>query len=287
MKNKQLYTTLNNGIKMPLLGLGVYDMYGKAAEQAVSWALEIGYRLIDTAAMYNNEKEIGNAIRASGIPRNEIFLTTKVHNDDQGYDKTLKAFDDSQKKLNCDYIDLYLVHWPLKETRKETWKALEHLYNVSATNPTESLPRNLGGGVRAIGIANYLEPFLKELETYAEMVPAVNQVEFSPYLFLKELLGECQSKQIQLQAYTPLVRGERMTDAKLVTLAEKYGKTPAQIILRWALQRGVSTIPKSASEQRLRENFDVFDFEINKIDMLTIDSFHENLRIVDNPMDFY
>ena len=126
MKNQQLYTTLNNGIEMPLLGLGVYDMYGKDAEHAVLWALEMGYRLIDTAAMYNNEKEIGNAIRASGIPREEIFLTTKVHNDDQGFDKTLKAFDASLKKLGCDYIDLYLVHWPLSKTRRETWKDLNH-----------------------------------------------------------------------------------------------------------------------------------------------------------------
>ena len=280
MKNQQLYTTLNNGVEMPLLGLGVYDMYGKDAEQAVSWALEMGYRLIDTAAMYNNEKEIGNAIRASGIPREEIFLTTKVHNDDQGFDKTLKAFDASLKKLGCDYIDLYLVHWPLSKTRRETWKALESLYGTSKGQNTD-------GGVRAIGVANYLEPFLKELETYSEIVPAINQVEFSPYLYLKDLLQLCQSKQIQLQAYTPLVRGERMKDAKLVALAEKYDKTPAQIILRWALQHGVSTIPKSASEHRLRENFDVFDFNINEEDMLKMDSFNENLRIVEDPMDFF
>ena len=279
MKNQQLYTTLNNGVEMPLLGLGVYDMYGKDAEQAVSWALEIGYRLIDTASMYNNEKEIGNAIRASGIPREEIFLTTKVHNDDQGFDKTLKAFDASLKKLGCDYVDLYLVHWPMKGTRKDTWKALESLYSTSKGQNTE--------GVRAIGVANYLEPFLKELETYSEIVPAVNQVEFSPYLYLKDLLELCQSKQIQLQAYTPLVRGERMKDAKLLALAEKYNKTPAQIILRWALQHGVSTIPKSASEHRLRENFDVFDFKINEEDMIKMDSFNENLRIVEDPMDFF
>lgn len=278
MKNKQLYTTLNNGIEMPLLGLGVYDMYGKDAEQAVLWALEIGYRLIDTAAMYNNEKEIGNAIRASGIPREEIFLTTKVHNDDQGFDKTLKAFDVSLKKLGCDYVDLYLVHWPIKGTRKDTWKALESLYCNSKGQNTE--------GVRAIGVANYLEPFLKELETYSEIVPAVNQVEFSPYLYLKDLLELCQSKHIQLQAYTPLVRGERMKDAKLVEIANKYNKTPAQIILRWALQHGVSTIPKSASQHRLRENFDVFDFNISPEDMLKMDSFNENLRIVEDPMDF-
>ena len=281
MKNQQLYTTLNNGVEMPLLGLGVYDMYGKDAEQAVSWALEMGYRLIDTAAMYNNEKEIGNAIRASGIPREEIFLTTKVHNDDQGFDKTLKAFDASLKKLGCDYIDLYLVHWPLSKTRRETWKALESLYSSTSKGRTTE------GGVRAIGVANYLESFLKELETYSEIVPAINQVEFSPYLYLKDLLQLCQSKQIQLQAYTPLVRGERMKDAKLVALAEKYDKTPAQIILRWALQHGVSTIPKSASEHRLRENFDVFNFNINEEDMFKMNSFNENLRIVEDPMDFF
>ncbi len=279
MKNQQLYTTLNNGVEMPLFGLGVYDMYGKDAEQAVSWALEMGYRLIDTAAMYNNEKEIGNAIRASGIPREEIFLTTKVHNDDQGFDKTLKAFDASLKKLDCDYIDLYLVHWPLSKTRRDTWKALESLYNIEKNEAN--------GRVRAVGIANYLEPFLKELETYSEIVPAVNQVEFSPYLYLKDLLELCQSKHIQLQAYTPLVRGERMRDAKLVAIADKYSKTPAQIILRWALQHGVSTIPKSASQHRLKANFDVFDFNISSEDMLKIDDFNENLRIVEDPMDFY
>ena len=279
MKNQQLYTTLNNGVEMPLLGLGVYDMYGKDAEQAVSWALEMGYRLIDTAAMYNNEKEIGNAIRASGIPREEIFLTTKVHNDEQGFDKTLKAFDASLKKLGCDYIDLYLVHWPLSKTRRKTWKALESLYKTEQNEAK--------GRVRAIGVANYLEPFLKELDTYSEIVPAVNQVEFSPYLYLKDLLELCQSKQIQLQAYTPLVRGERMKDAKLVALANQYNKTPAQIILRWALQHRVSTIPKSSSQHRLKENFDVFDFNINQEDMLKMDSFNENLRIVEDPMDFF
>ncbi len=279
MKNQQLYTTLNNGVEMPLLGLGVYDMYGKDAEQAVSWALEMGYRLIDTAAMYNNEKEIGNAIRVSGIPREEIFLTTKVHNSEQGFDKTLKAFDVSLKKLGCDYIDLYLVHWPLSKTRCETWEALESLYNTAKNEANPS--------VRAIGVANYLEPFLKELETYSETVPAVNQVEFSPYLYLKDLLEMCQSKHIQLQAYTPLVRGERMKDAKLVAIADKYGKTPAQIILRWALQHGVSTIPKSSSQHRLKENFDVFDFNISQEDMLKIDNFNENLRIVEDPMDFF
>jgi methylglyoxal/glyoxal reductase len=273
MVNSQLYTTLNNGSKMPLLGLGVYDMYKKEAEQAVSWALEIGYRLIDTAAMYDNEIEIGNAIRQSAVPRNKLFITTKVHNDAQGYDNTLRAFEQSQKKLYCEYIDLYLVHWPIKATRKDTWLALEKLY--------------ADGRVKSIGVANYLIPFLDELASYSSIAPTVNQVEFSPYLYLKDLVSYCQSKQIQLQAYTPLVRGERMTDPKLVSMAQKYGKTPAQIMLRWILQKGVSAIPKSVSIARLKENFDIFDFQLNREDMNRLDNFNENYRVVENPMDLF
>lgn len=268
----QLFSTLNNGIEMPLLGLGVYDMYGHEAEEAVTIALEIGYRLIDTAAMYKNEVEIGNAIRQSKLPRNEIFLTTKVADGDQGYDQTLRAFDVSSKKLNCDYIDLYLVHWPIKKTRKDTWRALEKLYAEKK--------------VRAIGVANYLIPFLHELETYGTIVPAVDQVEFSPYLYLEDLLNECKTKNIQLQAYTPLVRGQRFADPKLVDVANHYEKTPAQVILRWALQLGVSTIPKSSNLKRLKENFDVFDFHISDKDMNTINAFNENFRVVDDPMVF-
>ncbi len=266
----QLFTTLNNGTTMPLLGLGVYDMYNREAEEAVTNALGIGYRLIDTAAMYKNETEIGNAIRASVVPRKEIFITTKVADGDQGYDNTLRAFDESSKKLNCDYIDLYLVHWPIKKTRKDTWKALEKLYADKR--------------VRAIGAANYLIPFLKELETYSEVTPAVDQVEFSPYLFLENLLSECKRKHIQLQAYTPLVRGQRFADPKLIALANQYEKTPAQIMLRWMLQLGVSTIPKSSNLIRLKENFDVFDFQISDSDMKKINAFNENFRVVDDPM---
>jgi len=266
----QLYTELNNSITMPLLGLGVYDMYNREAEEAVTNALEIGYRLIDTAAMYKNEAEIGRAIRSSTISRKDIFLTTKVADGDQGYDNTLRAFDESSRKLNCDYIDLYLVHWPIKKTRKDTWKALEKLYADKR--------------VRAIGVANYLIPFLDELESYNEITPAVDQVEFSPYLFLEDLLNECNRKHIQLQAYTPLVRGQRFTDPKLIALARQYEKTPAQIMLRWMLQLGVSTIPKSSNATRLKENFDVFDFQISDSDMKKINAFNENFRVVDDPM---
>lgn len=266
----QLYTVLNTGARMPLLGLGVYDMYDREAEDAVGRALEIGYRLIDTAAMYKNEREIGNAIRASGVPRRDIFLTTKVADADQGYEATLRAFEESSRKLNCDYIDLYLVHWPIRATRKDTWRALETLFAEKR--------------VRAIGVANFLVPFLTELDTYSTITPALNQVEFSPYLFLEDLLLECRRRTIQLQAYTPLVRGQRFSDSKLLRMAEKYGKTPAQIILRWALQLGVSTIPKSANAERLKENFNVFDFQIGADDMNAVNAFHENFRVVDDPM---
>ncbi|HTQ29562.1 MAG TPA: aldo/keto reductase, partial [Puia sp.] len=185
-------TTLNNGITMPMLGLGVYKMYGREAEQTVLSALELGYRLIDTAAMYHNEKEIGDAVGKCGLPRNDIFITSKVNNADQGYDSTLRAFDESLRKLGSDYLDLYLVHWPLKNTRRDTWRALEKIYRE--------------GRARAIGVANYLLPFLEELASYAGITPAVNQVEFSPYLFLEDLLTHCRAKQIQLQAYSPLSR---------------------------------------------------------------------------------
>ncbi len=269
----EAYSKLNNGIEMPLLGLGVYDMYGKEAEAAISRALEIGYRLIDTAAMYRNETETGRAIRNSALPREQIFVTTKVNNSNQGYDDTLKAFDASRKKMGLDYVDLYMIHWPLRNTRESTWKALEHLYQTKQT--------------RAIGVANYLQPFLKELETYSEIVPAVNQVEFSPYLYLEDLLNECKRKQIQLQSYSPLIRGRKFKDPRLLKLASKYGKTPAQIILRWNIELKVSAIPKSVSPERLQENFDIWDFQLSREDRLELNSFHENLRVVEDPMDFF
>lgn len=267
---RDFYTELNNGVAMPLLGLGVYDMYNQEAEKAILQALEIGYRLIDTASMYNNEVEVGNAIRQSGLPREEIFLTTKVNDSDHGYDQALRAFESSQRKLDCAYIDLYLIHWPIRNKRQDTWRALERLYQE--------------GQIRAIGVANYLEPFLDELLPSAAVVPTVNQVEFSPYLFLEDLLQRCQQEKIVLQAYTPLVRGERFNDLKLQGLAQKYNKTPAQIILRWAIQLGVSTIPKSANPKRLQENFDLFDFSISDTDMAYLATFNEDYRIVPSPI---
>lgn len=267
----QPYTTLSNGIQMPLLGLGVYDMYNEEAEQAVIDALEIGYRLIDTAALYNNETEIGNAVKASGVPRNEIFVTTKVGNPDQGYDSTLKAFDMSLQKLQMDYVDLYLVHWPIKGKRKDTWKALEKLYTDKR--------------VGAIGVANYLIPFLEELFGYATTAPVLDQVELTPWLFQSELADYCKQRNIQLQSYSPITRGKKLDDPRLLKLCEKYGKTPAQIVLRWNIEHGISTIPKSSRRIRLQENFDILSFELSKEDVAFMDSFNENYRICDDPME--
>ncbi len=272
-KNNQPYSILNNGIQIPLLGLGVYDMHGKEAVNAISDALKIGYRLIDTAEMYNNEEAVGESVAQSGIPRGEIFITSKVNNTSQGYDETLKAFDNTLKKLAVDYLDLYLIHWPIRDKRKETWKAIEKIYAE--------------GRVKAIGTGNYLLPFLKELESYANIIPAVNQIEFSPYLFLKNELDYCNKNNIQLQAYTPLLRGKRFGDPKLVSVAKKYGKTTAQIILRWAIQQGISSIPKSSNTNRLKENFDIFNFNIDMDDIQLISSFDEQLRIIDDPMLMY
>ncbi|MES1215337.1 MAG: aldo/keto reductase [Bacteroidota bacterium] len=268
--SEQLYTKLNNGVKMPLLGLGVYDTYGAEAEAAVMKAIETGYRLIDTAAMYGNETEVGNAIRQDGIKRKELFVTTKVDNGDQGYDATMSGFDVSMKKLNIEYIDLYLVHWPIRNKREGTWKALEKLYHDKR--------------VRSIGVANYLIPFLEELKDYATEVPVVNQVEFTPWLYLKELLLYCKEKNIQLQSYSPITRGKKFGDTRLLELCRKYDKSPAQIILRWNIEHGVSVIPKTVNPDRLKENFSVFDFSLSADDVAFMDSFNENFRICDNPM---
>jgi methylglyoxal/glyoxal reductase len=264
---------LNNGVSMPMLGLGVYGMHGDQAVDCATEALKIGFRMIDTAAMYRNEREIGKALKRSGLDRREVFVTTKVDNQDQGYDATLRAFDASLKEIESDFVDLYLIHWPVKTKRKQTWKALEKIYFDKRT--------------RAIGVANYLLPFLREMEEYAGVVPAVNQVEFSPFLLQESLLEFCQTKKIQLQAYSPLVRGRKLKDPKLVEIAKKYHKSPAQIILRWDIQMGVSPIPKSSNPQRLRENFEIFDFTLSCEDVERMKKFDENFRLVGDPMSFW
>jgi diketogulonate reductase-like aldo/keto reductase len=263
---------LNNSVSMPLMGLGVYDMHQREAEQAVSEALEIGYRLIDTAAMYQNEQEIGKAINGSNVPRSEIFLTTKLNNTEHGFDKALKAFEKSLKTLQQDYVDLYLIHWPIKMGRKDSWAALEKLYRE--------------GRIRAIGVANYTRIMLEELRSYGTIVPAVNQVEFSPWLFQKELLNYCQAHGIQLQAYSPITRGLKFNDPRLIALTDKYQKSAAQLVLRWHLEHGISPIPKSSKKERLLENFDANFFSLEAADVKIMDGFNEGFRICDDPAGY-
>lgn len=270
-KHKQLYTQLNNGLLMPLLGLGTYNMFGEVVTNAVQTALETGYRLIDGAQMYHNEKEVGEGIRRSGVVRNDIFITTKIDNCNQGYDQTLRSYEQSLKDLGVDKVDLLLIHWPIKGKREATWKALEKLYNEKR--------------VDSIGTGNYLLPFFHELEQYSTITPVVNQIEFSPFLNLIEERTYCQQHRICLQCYTPLMRGQKHDHPQLVDVAKKYSKSPAQIILRWAVQQGISTIPKSENPDRIRENFDIFHFELAEMDLAILNNLNENFRIVDNPID--
>jgi len=257
---------------MPRLGLGVYaPQHNNEVRQAVEWALEAGCRLIDTAAAYGNEREVADALQSSGLPRQAVFITTKVWNDDQGYEPTLRAFDRSLEQLRLDVVDLYLIHWPVNEHRRETWRALEKIY--------------ADGRARAIGVSNYYGPHLSELVEQASITPAVNQFEFSPYCYLPDVLTYCRERNIWPEGYAPLVRGLKKDDPKLVKLAEKYGKTTFQLLVRWSLQHGVITIPKSVKKERIRENFDVFDFAITDADMTLMNTFYDNTRIAPDPRD--
>lgn len=250
---------MNNGVEMPMLGVGTYMMgSGGEARRSVAWAIEAGYRLIDTATLYANERDVGEAVRSSGVPRDELFVTTKLWNSDQGYTKAHAAFEMSFRLLDIGSIDLYLVHWPDERLRRESWKALEEIL--------------ADGRARAIGVSNYNIEHLEEMKSYAKVWPAVNQVEFSPFLFQGELLDYCQGNGIVLQAYSPLTRGARLRDPVLTRISSKHGKTAAQVMIRWALQHGVSPIPKSSHRGRLQENADVFDFELDEDDMRALDS---------------
>ncbi|MBN1920100.1 MAG: aldo/keto reductase [Anaerolineae bacterium] len=261
--------TLNNGVKMPLLGLGVYQARGREGEQAVAWALEAGYRHIDTAKFYGNEAEVGRAVRESGLPREDIFIVTKLWNSDHGYDRARAAFQESQKRLNLGVVDLYLIHWPVSARCAESWRALEALYAE--------------GQIRAIGVSNYTIKHLKELLATARVVPAVNQVEFHPWLYQKELLEFCRAHGIQLEAYSPLTKGERLRDPQLEAMARKYGKSPAQMLIRWCLQHEVVVIPKSTHPQRIHENAAIYDFEITAEDMCHLDAFDERYHCTWDP----
>jgi diketogulonate reductase-like aldo/keto reductase len=260
---------LNNGIEMPLLGLGTWNLFNEQAYNAILWALDLGYRLIDTAMIYSNETDIGKALKDTQIPRNEIFITTKVWNTDQGYENTLEAFGKSLKRLMLEYVDLYLIHWPATSLRNQTWEALEKLYKE--------------GKIRSIGVSNYTIRHLKELLNITDITPAVNQFELSPFLYQKDLIDFCQKNRIAVEAYSPLTRGRKLDDGLLQALGKKYNKTSAQILIRWGLQQHFIEIPKSGSKEHLKENADIFDFSLDKEDMGRLNNLSENYRIGDDP----
>lgn len=265
--------TLHNGVKMPYFGLGVYKVEnGREVVQTVKTALEVGYRAIDTAAFYENEEGVGQAIRESGIPRDELFITTKVWNTDHGYEKTLKAFDTSLKKLGLDYLDLYLIHWPGKDKYVDTWHALEKLYK--------------DGKVRAIGVSNFKIHHLQTLMEQSKEKPVINQIELHPYLTQKDTLAFCKENGIAVEAWSPLGRGRLLDDPTLVEIGKKYGKTAAQVTLRWHLQNDVIVIPKSVTPSRIKENSDIFDFELTPEDMERIDALNKNARTGKDPDEF-
>lgn len=275
--NLQDTTTLHNGVKMPWFGLGVFKAQdGDEVIQAVKTAIKHGYRSIDTAAAYKNEEGVGQAVREgleeSGLSRDDLFITSKVWNPDQGYESTLAAFEVTMSKLGLDKLDLYLVHWPVKEKYKETWRALEKLYK--------------DGRVRAIGVSNFQVHHLQDLLQDAEIKPMVNQVEYHPRLAQLELRAFCKEQGIQLEAWSPLMQGKLLNNATLQEIADQHGKSVAQVILRWDLQNGFVTIPKSTTEHRIIENADVFNFELSYDDMEKINGLNENLRVGSDPDNF-
>lgn len=276
-RNLQDTITLNNGVKMPWLGLGVFKVEeGQELIDAVKTAVRLGYRSIDTAAIYENERSVGQAIREalaeSGLRREDLFVTSKVWNADLGYESTLAAYEASLERLGLDYLDLYLIHWPVAGKYKDAWRALETLYKA--------------GRVKAIGVSNFQVHHLEDLLKDAEVVPVVNQVEFHPRLTQQELRSFCAGKGIQLEAWSPLMQGQLLDDPTLQEIAAKRGKSIAQVILRWDLQHGVVTIPKSTKEHRIAENASVFDFELSADEMARIDGLNRNLRVGPDPDNF-
>ncbi|KAG0322227.1 hypothetical protein BGZ99_003426 [Dissophora globulifera] len=262
----QSFYALSNARQIPLLGLGVYLVEpGKATEDAVTWALQAGYRHIDTAAGYRNECSVGNAIRKSGIPRDQIFVTTKLRDKDHGFDSAIAACELSLERLGLDYIDLYLIHSPLSspERRNESWNALQKMVAM--------------GKVKSIGVSNYGVHHLKELlGSNPTIRPVVNQIEVHPWLTRQDIVSFCEAQHIAVEAYSPLSRGHKLQDPTLNKIAAKYSKSAAQVLIRWSLQKGYIVIPKSSHKERIEQNADVFDFDIADGDMDVLDSLNEN-----------
>jgi methylglyoxal/glyoxal reductase len=263
---------LHNGVQMPWIGLGVYKAEdGDEVIQSIKWAIDAGYRSIDTASLYNNEAGVGQAIAESDVPREDLFITTKVWNTDQGYEEALSAFDASLERLGLDYVDLYLVHWPVPGKYKETWRALEKIYE--------------DGRAKAIGVSNFKKHHLEDLIADAKIKPMVNQVEYHPRLTQEDLLTYCKQQGIQLEAWRPLLKGEIFEEPTLLELADKYNKTVAQIILRWDIQNGVVTIPKSVTKHRIEENIDIYNFKLTNEDMTRISALNQDKRNGADPDD--
>ncbi|MED4781904.1 aldo/keto reductase [Brevibacillus choshinensis] len=276
-KHLQDTTTLYNGVKMPWLGLGVFKVEeGPELVEAVRTAIRHGYRSIDTAAIYGNEEGVGEGIRLgmkdAGITREDLFVTSKVWNADLGYESTLAAYETSLKKLGLDYLDLYLIHWPVEGKYKEAWRALETIYKE--------------GRVKAIGVSNFHVHHLQDLMKDAEMKPMVDQIEYHPRLTQKELQAFCREQNIQMEAWSPLMQGQLLDHPVLKDIADRHQKSIAQVIVRWDLQNGVVTIPKSTKEHRIVENADVFNFELSSEDMEKIDALNEGVRVGPDPDNF-
>ncbi|MGW4733783.1 aldo/keto reductase [Streptomyces shenzhenensis] len=273
MSSKVPPIILNNGVEMPQLGLGVWQVPDDEAERAVATALEAGYRSIDTAALYGNEAGTGRAVAASGLPREDIFVTTKLGNGDQGYDATLRAFDASLAKLGLDYLDLYLIHWPLpaRDTYVDSFKAFEKLYS--------------DGRVRAIGVSNFLPEHLERLIAETSVIPAVNQIELHPHL-QQHAAREYHAEQgIATEAWSPLGQGKGLLEVPaIVAIAQKHNRTPAQVVLRWHVQLGTVVIPKSVTPSRIRENIEVFDFSLDTEDLAAISALNEDRRLGPDPV---
>ncbi|WP_232697519.1 aldo/keto reductase [Brevibacillus daliensis] len=277
IRNLKNTTTLHNGVKMPWLGIGVFKVEeGPELVNAVKFAIKHGYRSIDTAAIYENEEGVGQAIREGldevGISREELFVTSKVWNSDLGYESTIAAYETSLKKLGLDYLDSYLIHWPVEGKYKDAWRALETLYKE--------------GKVKAIGVSNFQVHHLVDLMKDAEIKPMINQVEYHPRLTQKEVQAFCHKHEIQLEAWSPLMHGQLLDNPILQEIANTYNKTIAQIIIRWDLQNGVVTIPKSTKEHRIVENSNVFDFELTKEEMQRIEQLNQNHRVGPDPDNF-
>jgi len=262
----------SDGGSIPRLGLGVYlSPSGKATVETVQAALRLGYRHIDTAAAYGNEAEVGQGLRASGVDRNDVFVTTKLWNDDQGYDRALRAFDRSTKLLKLDYLDLYLIHWPVPGLRLESWRALVRLREE--------------GRVRSIGVSNFLVPHLEELIARFPVKPVINQVELHPFLTQDALFPFCERHGILIEAYSPLTKGVKLGDPAVNSVAAKHGKSPAQILIRWSLETADVSIPKTNRAERLRENIEVFDFSLDAEDHARLGALNENLYTGWDPRD--